>query len=86
LTCALAVLYAKVFDYGALSKILEVDYGQNHFAGFLDYIGTAALVYNGADWTFQKFSAIKAKLQATQQQAKASAVDPSSAPPEQGGK
>jgi len=69
LTFAFALLYAKAFDYGAMSKILAIDYGENRFAGFLDYVGTAALVYNGADWAFNKFSAIKAKLQTVQQNA-----------------
>lgn len=58
-----ALVYAKVFDYGVMSNIMQIDLSKNHFASFLDYIGTASLVYMGAGWVFDQFAAVKARLE-----------------------
>lgn len=58
-----ALLYAKIFDYGVMSNIMQIDLSKNGFASLLDYIGTASLVYMGAGWVFDQFAAVKARLE-----------------------
>lgn len=54
LTCCWA------FDYGVISKIIEPGSALKiGVAGWIDYIGTASLIYTGADALFKKFSAMK---------------------------
>lgn len=63
LTFAIALLFCRVFNYGAMSKILQITIPDNKFAGLLDYIGTSALIYMGSGWAFDQFAAVKAKLE-----------------------
>ncbi len=57
-TIALLCCYA--FDYGVISKLIEPGQALRvGLAGWIDYIGTASLVYSGADALFKKFSSMK---------------------------
>lgn len=54
LTCCWA------FDYGVISKLIQTGTQVRHgFAGWIDYIGTASLIYTGADSLFRKFAAMR---------------------------
>lgn len=62
---ALALLFCYAFDYGVMSRLVEVGVkAREGLSGWLDYGGTAALIYMGADWVFNKFSAAIAKAKA----------------------
>lgn len=61
LTFLIALLYCKVFDYGVMTNVLQIVLNNNPFGSFLDYIGTASLVYMGAGWVFDQVMAIKEK-------------------------
>jgi len=61
LTFLIALLYCKVFDYGVMTNVLQIVLENNKFGSFLDYIGTASLVYMGAGWAFDQFMAIQKK-------------------------
>ena len=56
----IALLCCWSFDYGVISKLIEPGiHLRQSFAGWVDYIGTASLIYTGADAMFVKFSAMK---------------------------
>lgn len=57
----IALIYTKIFEYGVMQEILQLEFGENKLAYLLDYIGTASLIYMGADWAFSQFASIKAK-------------------------
>jgi hypothetical protein len=57
------LLYCKVFNYGVMSNLLQIDL-KTPTAYFLDYIGTAAVIYMGAGWIFDQFAAVRSKLEA----------------------
>lgn len=60
----IALLYCKVFDYGVMTNVLQITLVNNKFGSFLDYFGTAALVYNGAGWAFDKFAVLRKQIDA----------------------
>ena len=57
----IALLYCKVFDYGVMTNILQLQFKENPFAYFLDYIGTASLVFMGAGWVFDQIATVRSK-------------------------
>lgn len=57
----IALVYCRVFDYGVMQEILQLQFGEYPLAYLLDYIGTASVIYMGADWVFAKFMDIKGK-------------------------
>ncbi len=57
----IALLYCRVFNYGIMSNILNIDFKENHFASFLDYFGTASMAFMGAAWLYDQIMAIKTK-------------------------
>lgn len=61
----IALLYCRIFNYGVMTNVLQLDFKENAFAFLLDYIGTASLVFMGASWFFDQFNAIKAKFTET---------------------
>lgn len=61
LNFVIALFYCKVFQYGVMGEVLQLKFGDFPLAYFLDYIGTASLIYMGADWVYDQFTAIKNK-------------------------
>ena len=73
---SLALLFCYAFDYGVMGRLVAVGTNARQgLSGWLDYLGTAALVYMGADWTFNKFSAMIAKAKAAKALANTPAGD-----------
>jgi hypothetical protein len=65
LVFALALLYCYGFDFGAMSDMLGVGIADDdNFAWFLDYIGTASVVFVGVEWFYQKFKKFISPVQA----------------------
>jgi len=62
MTFIVALVYCKVFNYGVMSNVLQLNFGENKFAYLLDFVGTASLVFMGAGWFFDQFNAIRLKL------------------------
>jgi hypothetical protein len=66
LNFVLALSMCYVFDYGLMMRVIQGGVKlRGSVAPYLDYLATAAVIYKGADWVFDKFSAMKAKLVAT---------------------
>jgi hypothetical protein len=60
LNFAIALYCCWAFDYGVISKLIQTGTQIRHgAAGWLDYIGTASLIYTGADSLFRKFAAMR---------------------------
>jgi len=58
----IALMYCKVFQYGVMQEVLQLKFGEFPLAYFLDYIGTASLVYMGASWAYDQIMTIKEKF------------------------
>jgi hypothetical protein len=57
---AIALFCCWAFDYGVIDKVIQPGAGiQVGISGWIDYIGTASLIYTGADAMFKKFSSMK---------------------------
>lgn len=65
LNFVIALFYCKVFQYGVMQEVLQLEFGDFPLAYFLDYIGTAAVIYMGADWFYDQVMVIKAKYGTT---------------------
>jgi hypothetical protein len=66
LNFVLALVYCYAADYGVLARVVETgSHLRESLLGWLDYIGTASLVYMGAGYVFDKLSSIKAKWDQT---------------------
>lgn len=62
---AIALIFCRAFDYGAMVRILGVDtVGLGEFAFWTDATATAAVIYMGADYLFSWYWKIKAKADA----------------------
>lgn len=61
LNFVIALVYCKVFEYGVMQGVLQLSFGDNALAYFLDYIGTASVVYMGAGWFYDHIIEIKDK-------------------------
>jgi hypothetical protein len=60
LNFVIALVCCWAFDYGVITKIIDPGVKfRAGFAGWIDYVGTAALIYTGADSLFKKFSAMR---------------------------
>ena len=57
----IALIYCKVFSYGVMQEVLQLEFGDFPLAYFLDYIGTASVIYMGAGWFYDQIMAIKDK-------------------------
>lgn len=57
----IALVYCKVFQYGVMQEVLQLQFGDFPLAYFLDYIGTASVIYMGAGWFYDKIMEIKNK-------------------------
>ncbi len=67
----LALLYCWVLGYGIMVRVFFAgEQPKGTLASWLDYIATASLLYMGADWIFNKFSASIAKAKAIKQKAR----------------
>lgn len=71
LSFIVALLCCYAFDFGVIGSIVQTGTKiRESLAGWLDYIGTASLVYMGADWVYQQFSAAINKGKAVQEASK----------------
>lgn len=61
LNFVISLVYCKVFEYGVMEDILQIQFGNFPLANTLDYIGTSSLIYMGAGWAYDQFMAIKNK-------------------------
>lgn len=57
----IALIYCKVFSYGVMQEVLQLKFGEFPLAYFLDYIGTASVIFMGAGWAYDQIVAIKEK-------------------------
>lgn len=65
LNFAVALIFLRAFEYGAMARILAIDTGSlGPVAYWLDYIATASVIYMGADYLFSWYWKIKAKASA----------------------
>lgn len=56
LNFAIALYCCWAFDYGVINKVVTAGVQARHgAAGWVDYIGTASLIYTGADALFKRF-------------------------------
>ena len=59
----LALVYCRVFDFGAMIGMLGVKVEEtNMFAWWLDYIGTASVVYVGVDVFYAQIKKLRASI------------------------
>ena len=57
---AIALTCCAAFKYGVMASLLKIDITTlGEFARWIDYLGTSALVYNGAGAMFDKFSQLR---------------------------
>lgn len=71
LSFIVALLCCYAFDFGVIGSIVQTGTKiRESLAGWIDYIGTASLVYMGADWVYQKFAAVVSQAKAAQEAAK----------------
>ena len=69
LNFGLALAFCYVFDYGVMMRVIQGGVRlKGKIAPYMDYIATASLVYMGADWAFDKFAQMKAKMVAARDQ------------------
>ena len=56
----IALLCCYAFDYGVVGNLIEPGKAARaDLSGWIDYIGTASLVYAGADTLFKKFASMR---------------------------
>ena len=66
LVFALALLYCWAFDYGVMSDMLGIQIEEtNNFAWWLDYIGTASVVFEGVAVFYARIKKMKESLNGT---------------------
>jgi hypothetical protein len=68
---AIAFFTCYSFGYGAMSHIIEFGSKARASADMVDYVLTAAVIFMGADWFFQQFSASVEKAKAAKEIARA---------------
>jgi hypothetical protein len=62
LNFVVALIFLRAFEYGAMSRLLNIDtVTLGPFAYWLDYIATASVIYMGADYIFSWYWKIKNK-------------------------
>ena len=66
LNFALALLYCRVFEYGVMSDMIKIPISDdNTFAWWLDYVGTASVVFVGVDVFYAKIKKMRESFNGT---------------------
>jgi predicted DNA-binding transcriptional regulator len=66
----IALICCYAFDYGIIANLVQTgEHIRKGLAGWIDYIGTASLVYTGADSLFRKFASMRDSWQAAKKPA-----------------
>jgi hypothetical protein len=56
------LLFCYAADHGVLARIIQTgEHLRESLLGWMDYVGTASLIYMGAGFVFDKLASIKAR-------------------------
>jgi len=64
-----AYTFCYAFDYGVMSRVVQVGDKVRSWASVMDYLGTAALIAMGAAWVFDKVVTLQKQYEAARAEA-----------------